>query len=62
VDKKIINKRESELSSIECERHSLSGLCLYPEILPEIDLWVKEIDYYNDCHQTIFLVLKQIIW
>lgn len=52
---------DSNLQSIECERHSLSGLCKFPVILPEIDLWVKPEDFTNSTHQTIFLSLRQLI-
>lgn len=57
----MINPKDSNLYSIECERHSLSGLCKFPAILPEIDLWVKEEDFVNTAHQTIFLALRQLI-
>ena len=45
--------------SLQVEQHSLSGLLKFPSIFSEIDSWVAPTDYYNQCHETLFSVIRQ---
>ena len=50
-----------DIYSQETEKHCIAGLFHSPEILSEIDLFVKETDFFVKAHQTIFLVLRSMI-
>ncbi len=50
-----------ELTSLECERHALSGLFNNPKILSEIDVFYKDDDFQNKCHRSIFSIAKQTL-
>jgi replicative DNA helicase len=49
------------IHSLETEQHCLGGLFNNSDILPEIDFFVKESDFYEKIHQTIFLVLRGML-
>lgn len=51
----------STLTSVQCEKHALSGLIHNPQSLFQIDNYVKETDFTVNEHQTIYLVLRQAI-
>jgi len=46
---------------IETEKHALAGLFNDTSILSEVDSFVKETDFYTKIHQTIYLVLKNMV-
>ena len=46
---------------IETEKHALAGLFNDTSTLSEVESFVKESDFYNKIHQTIYLVLKNMI-
>ena len=43
--------------SLQVEKHALGGLIRHSEMIPEVDGWLTEHDFYNDVHSTIFSVL-----
>lgn len=44
--------------SLEVERHSLSAVLRYPDILSDIDSLIKETDYFQEAHKIIFSIIK----
>ena len=46
--------------SNQVERHVLGGFLKYPEILVDVDVFLNEKDFYNEVHQTIYLVLRDV--
>lgn len=51
----------SSLSSIEIERHSLKGILKYPNIFPDIDLYLTENDFVSTFHRNLYLIIKPIL-
>lgn len=47
----------AKLFSIQTERHSLAGLCKYPEIHSDISTFIKLEDFFNDTHKTIYKLI-----
>lgn len=47
--------------SNQIERHVLGGLLRFPQIVVDIDTFVSDKDFFNEVHQTIFLVLKDAV-
>lgn len=56
-----MQKRISDLYSLQSEKHALSSICRNPDILYEIDGWFTSTDFYQDIHATIYTIVKQII-
>ena len=50
-----------KLTSLQIERHYLSGLVKFPQILYETDLFLGSEDFSNKLHETIYLLAKQEI-
>lgn len=46
------------LHSVQSERHALSSLVKFPDIYPEIESYVKELDFNNETHAIIYRVIK----
>ena len=47
--------------SNQIERHVLGGLLRFPQIIVDIDTFVADKDFFNEIHQTIFLVLRSSV-
>jgi replicative DNA helicase len=47
--------------SNQVERHVLGGLLKFPHIFVDIDTFLSEKDFYNEVHQTIYLVIRDAI-
>lgn len=50
--------------SIYClrvEKHVLGGLLKYPNIFPDVDLYLTENDFHSQVHGTIFSVIRSIV-
>lgn len=50
-----------DIYSLETEQHALGGLFNNTEALTEIDFFVKETDFFQKVHQTIYLVLRGML-
>lgn len=50
-----------DIYSLDVEQHCLGGLLNDSSILPEIDFFVKETDFFQKVHQTIYLVLRGML-
>lgn len=50
-----------DIYSLEVEQHCLGGLLNDGTVLPEIDFFVKETDFFQKIHQTIYLVLRGML-
>lgn len=55
------NKKNSDLFSLQSEKHSLSSICRNKEVLYEIDGWFTSTDYSQDIHATIYAIVRQVI-
>lgn len=56
-----IHQLNAKLFSIQTERHSLAGLCKFPDIYSDISVFIKMDDYFNDTHKTIFRIICNFI-
>lgn len=50
-----------QLYSLQAEKHVLSGLIKYPDVLFEIDNHYNDRIFHNDVHRTIYNIIKNII-
>jgi replicative DNA helicase len=50
-----------QIYSLQVEKHVLSGLIKYPELYADIEKWVKEDDFFNEVHRTVFCVIRSLI-
>ena len=48
------------IHSLQVERHVLSGLIKYQNIFHDIDHFISEVDFYNNVHEVIFAVIKDL--
>lgn len=46
--------------SLQVEKHVLSGLIKHPQVFADIAPFVKEKDFFDDVHSTIFLVIRSL--
>ena len=57
----MINALTDRLTSLQVERHFLSSLVKFPELLYEVDSFLKNEDFANNLHGIIFSVARQEI-
>ncbi|MDO8610083.1 MAG: DnaB-like helicase N-terminal domain-containing protein [bacterium] len=55
------NLLTEKLTSLQVERHFLSSLVKFPDILYEVDSFLKSEDFANNLHSIIFSVARQEI-
>lgn len=48
------------ISSLQVEKHVLSGLIRFPDLFVDVAPFLKEVDFFDSIHKTIFLVMKSI--
>lgn len=48
------------ISSLSVEKHVLAGLIKHPQTLLDMAPFVKDIDFFDEIHSTIFLVIKSL--
>ena len=55
------NLLTEKLTSLQVERHYLSSIVKFPQVLYETDLFLSHEDFSNKLHETIYLIAKQEI-
>ena len=48
------------IASLQVEKHVLSGIIKYPHIFHDIAPFVKEIDFSDQIHATVYLVIRSL--
>ncbi|MEK6882465.1 MAG: DnaB-like helicase N-terminal domain-containing protein, partial [Nanoarchaeota archaeon] len=48
----------TQLFSLQIERHVLSGFLKHPQIFPDVDSFINENDFVNPTHNTIYCLVR----
>jgi replicative DNA helicase len=46
------------ISSLQVEKHTLSGLIKHPQTFPEVAPFLTEKEFFDEVHSTIFLIIR----
>ena len=50
-----------QIYSLQVEKHVLGGLIKHPQIFAEVERFISEKDFYNEVHNTIYCVVRNLL-